>query len=172
MATGKTESSKRRAFVEAIREEVGIDENALDLEWRRQPELVFKYALKLGTARLDHDSSKSYVDAIKAEIAREVRNDPTDFGISKLTEAQVKEVVESEERVLEAIEATNAARNKVEVLTAALTALEHKKRALQGLVELHAMGYFSEPKARKPVDRDYLEEEQQKRATKKVRRNG
>lgn len=128
--------------------DLSIDRDCLDVEWENQSSLVFHWCEVLAEARLSYETTKSDYDVAKANCERTIRDKPEKFGITKLTEASVAAALTIHPKVLAAEAAVRGARHAVDVANAMVTALDHKKRALENLVQLHSMGYFSDPKAR------------------------
>lgn len=123
-----------------------IDPDALDIHWIKQPKLVYRYALKLAAAKLDLADAKNNLEIVKADLDKSIREDPENYGCSKLTEKAVENCVLSQGAYRRAVRDVNKSKHTVDVLEAAILALEHKKRALENLVTLHGQNYFSSPK--------------------------
>ena len=123
-----------------------IDPLRLDEEWLDQPKQRQIFGELLADAQLELDTAKSRLEVIKAETDREIRDDPADFGLSKVTEAAVSTAVPVQPAVQIAVKKVNAAKHKVNVLQAAVDGLEHRKRALTQLVELHGQDYYATPR--------------------------
>lgn len=66
----------------------------------------------------------------------------------KITETTVKNAVTSDREVQKARSAIIEAKHEVDVLSAAVSALDQRKRALENLVTLHGQSYFSTPSVR------------------------
>lgn len=129
------------------RAEFGIDPDRLDQEWLGHSELVYQYALKLADAKKKLNEAKDTVKVVEAEVARDVRLHPSRHHVDKVTEQTVKHAVQLSAQYQDASEEEIVAQHEADVLQAACNALEHKKRALENLVQLWAMSYFAEPKA-------------------------
>jgi hypothetical protein len=124
-----------------------IDEYNLDIEWKNQPTAYFDMATKLAEAKAELDISKTEFDVLKAKISMDVRSNPDSYGLDKLTESTVSNAVVCQEEYIITYERINKAKHKVDLLQAAVVALDHKKKALENLVSLHGQKYFSEPHA-------------------------
>lgn len=124
-----------------------IDEGALDREWVRQPKLYFKFAMRLALARSEFDEAKADFELVKADLDSAIRDDPTEYGLKKLTEPGVVAAMPRQGQYIKALQDINEKRRAQGILEAAVTALEHKKRALEKLVDLHGQEYFSTPRA-------------------------
>jgi len=128
-----------------------IDQLRLDEEWLNQPRQRQVWGELLADAQLAYDEAKSYLEVIKAETDREIREDPDGYGVLKVTETAVANAVTVYPAVKIATKKMNEAKHKVNVLQAAVDGLEHRKRALTELVELHGQDYYSVPKMPKGV---------------------
>lgn len=126
---------------------VTIDESALDVEWANQPRLALTYGEKLADARHEHETAKARLELIQAELALKVRQNPTEYGLGeKATEAGVSAAIIANETFQRVQRACFDARHKVDVLVAAMTAIDSRKKALENLVQLHVTSYYSEPR--------------------------
>lgn len=140
-----------------------IDPNNLDKEWIEQPGLFFTWASKLADARRDHEDAKSELDVVRAELSRDIREDPETYGITKLTEAVVALVIPEQQEYIDAAKALSKARHRQDIYQAAVNALDHRKRALENLVDLHGQNYFAKPKAATPEAEAHFEDKRKER---------
>jgi hypothetical protein len=125
---------------------LSIDKLRLDKEWLGQAELYYEYAKKAEDARLEYDQAKAALDLVEAEVNHAIRTEPTKYGLpEKPTESAIKALVPKRPRFVEAQKLMFEAKHEAGVLAAAVVALEHRKRALTMLVELHGRNYFSNP---------------------------
>ena len=141
-----------------------IDRSSLDDEWAGQPNLFYDHAEELAHAKKDYEQKKAHVDVIRAKTALDIRRDPKPYKIPRLTDKIVEQLVTTDPKVKRAVNVMNEARHRMDILQAAVTALEHRKRALEGLVSLHGQSYFSSPKVK--GDRE-LNETLEKRAVRR-----
>ena len=140
-----------------------IDADNLDKEWMKQPMLYSKYAKALADARREMDEAKNVLEVTKAEVSLVVRQNPENFGLAKITEASLSQVVDCSDKVKSAVSNHIEARHHHEVLQAAIGAMDHKKKALESLVSLWLADYFATPKA-KGASKQRMEEESVKKA--------
>lgn len=124
-----------------------IDKHCLDEEWVDQPATYAKYARKLANARKDLDEAKATYDVIKANVSQQVYTAPEKFNIQKVTENKVQCVVTLQKECRDAHQAVIDNKHAVDIMTAMVTALDHRKSALERLVTLHGQDYFSSPRA-------------------------
>lgn len=125
---------------------VNIDQLALDKECVRLPSDYLKYALASADLKQEVDNRKARLDTVESEMSKHVRNTPGKFGLEKVTESAIKEVILTSEPYQKALAKLNNAKHTLERNQAVVWALEHKKRSLVLLVDLHGMGYFADPK--------------------------
>lgn len=119
-----------------------IDELNLDKECVRQPGLYFEYAQRLANAKNSLVEAENDLEVLVAEIKRDLRKQPKLFP----TEGSIKEAVPLEPEYKDSLEVVGEAKHKVDVMQAAVTALEHKKRSLTLMVSLRGQEFFSSPK--------------------------
>lgn len=145
-----------------------IEQDLLDKEWVRQPQIYFEYATKAASALENRDRLKSNLDYIIASTSKDVREAPEKYGLAKVTESAVAETVAVNEMVTAATDAYNAARTEHYLLEKALVALDHKKKALENLVYLHGQNYFSSPQFQEKAASQQVKEFKNSAAKKSV----
>lgn len=126
-----------------------IDRSSLDEEWAGQPELFYTHAEKLAFAKKELEHRRAQVDIAKAKVSLDVRRNPKEYKIDcRLTDKLIEQVVTVDVRVRRATAALQTSQHAVNILQAAVQALDHRKRALEGLVSLHGQGYFAAPRVK------------------------
>lgn len=123
-----------------------IDPHRLDEEWVNQPNLYYDYASHLADARQAYEDAKNNLELVRAELDKAIREDPEEFGVEKVTEKAVESAVILEDEYQAAQKQVNYSRHTMDVAQAAVGSLDHRKRALEKLVDLFLANYFSEPK--------------------------
>ena len=137
-----------------------IDENALDQEWIKQPSLFSKYAKTAADARMEMDEAKNSLEVIKAEVSVSIRREPETHGLAKVTEASLKELVECCDQVRVANTILIEQRHHYEIMQAAVGAMDHRKKALEGLVSLFLADYYSQPRAKSSGAKEVMDEKE------------
>lgn len=127
-----------------------IDPHRLDEEWIKQPSLYRKWARQLANAREEWERAKAQRDVVTAEIDKAIRFNPEEYGLEKITEPSVEKTILLQKRYQRAHAVVVEAKHKVDLLEANVSALDHRKRALEKLVDLFLSDYFSKP--REPKD--------------------
>lgn len=125
---------------------VQIDEHNLDRECIRLPSDYLKFAHAAAEAKRDEAECKARLDVVEADLSKEIRANPTEFGIEKVTEGSLSATVLTLPQYQKALKRFQDAQYQSNLHQAVVWALEHKKRSLTLLVDLHGMGYFSSPK--------------------------
>lgn len=138
---------RQREPVEIDDSFIDIDSTSLDREWVKQPRLYFKYSQMLADANRDFDSAKAELDVVRAELDTSIRSDPERYGLEKVTENSIASCIPIQDEYQEAMRRLVKARHARDVVQAAVNALDHKKKALEKLVDLHLSSYYATPRA-------------------------
>ena len=129
--------------------DLNIDLLALDQEWLRQPRMYMTAAAEAADAAAEVDRAKSALAIIKAEVELSARRDPESHGLVKATDNSVAAVVVTNVGAMDAEDRLNKARHAAAIAHAAVEALEHRKRALEGIVTLQGREQYASPRAPK-----------------------
>lgn len=121
-----------------------IDRFHLEVEWVNQPQQYYVWAKKAADAQLAFDQAKSKLDLVDAEVAKDIRDDPVEYEIDKVTKDTVDAAVAMHPQHQAAVNKVNSTRHDLQVAQAAVNALEHRKRALTILAELWIREYYSD----------------------------
>ena len=158
-----------------------IDESALDVELVEQPTLMSRYSRLLAEARRDRDLSKEALDLKKAEIDLDIRDNPEEYKLVKVTENAITNCILMEEDYQTSQKEYHDANYEVNVLQGVVSALEHRKSALENMVKLYGQNYFAGPavphdlsalRKKRGDDTSHQIGKSMKRATKKEKENG
>lgn len=147
-------------------DDIEIDEQSLDVEWLQQAKLFMRYAKYAAETRYAMDLAKEALDVVKATLDQEIRSHPDAYEIAKITEAVVQNAIITHPEHQAEMKKFVAAKYEAELAQAAVRAFDQRKVALENLVRLHGMSYFSGP----AVPRNLTEEREarQKRSNQKV----
>ena len=140
-----------------FREYLNVDKYNLDEEWVNQPNNFMDACEWYADAVVERDKCKEQLELLRAEVSKEIQNDPESFGISKVTIDAVNKAVSLDDRVKEKQEELHELNRQVNVMSGAKEALAHKKKAIESLTELTIWGYFAEPKVNKKTHDKSLE---------------
>jgi len=158
-------------------QDVSIDETALDVEWLQQANLMYKYARYYAETKKAMDEAKERLDFIKAKVEMDIRANPENYGLSKVTESAVASTILLQPEYQEASKKYIEARYENDVATAAVRAIDQKKTALENLVKLLSVSYFAGPSAPRDLSLEWnerIKKKEQKELNKnvKIKRRG
>ncbi|RLC88853.1 MAG: hypothetical protein DRJ03_01035 [Chloroflexi bacterium] len=148
-------------------EDVRIDENSLDEELMRQPQLVVQYGNIAAEKRSEKERLRELVSLVRAEAKQQLekeralveltirRSGPEQYGVEKLTEAVVQALVNEQDRYHDALEEYSDAiktaiydySEAVKQHTAyksAMEAFRDRRYALESLIKLQLSGFYGE----------------------------
>lgn len=125
------------------------DKYHLDVEWEHHAEEVYYFLEEMATARQQMDAQKEKLEEVRAELDFAIRKNPVGFGLDKVTETLVANTITLQDEYKAASQNFLEAKDKYNTSTNIVTAMEHKKKALEGLVALHIAGYYAVPPERK-----------------------
>ena len=139
------------------KDDLKIDKYALDEEWLRQPTLFINWAEEYVEAQADRDRKKEQLDLIKAELDNAIRSEPEKFGLSKVTEGAITNIIIMEGSYRDANDKYLTDIKQAKILDVAKEAFDHKKKALEALTQLFLAGYFANNELKLKGDvKDYL----------------
>lgn len=122
-----------------------INPGELDIEWINQPALMMKYTKKAAELREKRDLLKEELELLKAQLDKEVRSDPEEYGLTKTTETIIQNTVISIDEYQDLLKTYLRASYEVNVAQGVVQAIEQRKQALENLVRLHGQQYFAGP---------------------------
>jgi len=125
---------------------VDIDEHALDKECVAQPTNYLRWSHRVADLNQEINQLDAEADVMKAELDNRIRETPAKYGLEKITETAVKQVIVRDKEYSAKLAEIRDLRHEVDLANGVLHALEHKKRMLSLLVELHVAGYYAAPK--------------------------
>jgi len=140
-----------------------IDEEALDFECLEQPRLMLKYTRIEAESIKELDLASENLSLVRAELDKAIRLDPEKFGIEKVTETAITNVILSNEEYQKANKSLIEAKFDSKVAQGAVRAFDQRKSMLETLTRLHGQQYFAGPK----VPRDLSKEAELKRLKQK-----
>lgn len=165
-----------------IDREVDVDE--LDVEWFEHTNMFGDYSdayaiasKKRDDAKLAVERAKENVDKVKAEIGLDIRANPNEYDLTKVTDASVEACIKTQDKyqkVMEdyfaAWEKHNQAKYESDVLGGAVKTMEQRKFSLENAIRLMTMQYFDTPNEPKddPKARQKIRKMERARARQKI----
>ena len=122
-----------------------LDPTQLDLAAALQGELFFYWAEQAVAARRMVDHTKLALELEENRLSLECRQDPESFGLTKATEAAITAAIKVNKEYQIASTALMDARHESNLLDAAVSAMEQRKRMIEVLITLHGQQYFAGP---------------------------
>jgi len=129
-----------------------IDKDNLEGEWLEQASLYLYYAEAYSEAVYRRDKIKVKLEYCYAATYNKIKTNYDRYFDNKPTEAAIKERVILDSTYQKTILSLAKANKLVNDMAAAKTAMEHRKKALENLVQLKISGLYSEPKQRKRIN--------------------
>lgn len=149
--------------------DVAIDENALDIECLEQPSLVFQYSKWSAKCELEVDKASESMNIIKAELDQKIRENPDDYGVSKVTENAITNAIISHPKYQNAKADYLDKKYEAGMAKAAVYALNDKRTSLELLVKLHGQNYFAGPSIPRDLSREWTKKEEQRRVNASIK---
>ena len=134
--------SEERFFSQDVR----INKNKLDEECEKHSSVYYYWAEKLANTKSELAKAEDLFKYISAETDLGTRKDWDDTKYGKMTEASIKSVLEIHPKIKKQKEVIQNLQGEVNTLTAAVSAMEHRKSELNNLTSLLISGFFSSPK--------------------------
>lgn len=149
--------------------DVTIDENSLDIEWIEQPKLMLKYGTTLSDGVRALEFAKEQLEVVRAELDKEIRQNPEKFEIQKITESVVQNTILLQEKYQEQNNKVIEAKHTVDMAKTAVRSMDGKKDALENLVRLHGQQYFAGPSVPRDLSKEWEAKQKQKSADSSIK---
>ncbi len=133
-----------------IEKDVSVNRHDLEFEWVRQASTYHFYLVKHAEANQQREEDKDALDQVVARLYDEKRADLGD----KVTETAIKRAIEMEPEYRSVVEQAKQYDHKINLLSAAIKAMEHKKTVLENLTKLHLSNWYAEPTGQSKEDRE------------------
>jgi len=150
--------------------DIEIDIDALDTEWLKQPRMYLDAAERATELLAYLSKEKDQLELTKSTLGSAIRDDPEAFGLSKITEAVVANTIIIQKEYMAQAEETRAAKHSYESALSKVKALDHRKKALENLVQLYIGQYFSSPKEKKEEGQEGIKKMAERNSERKARR--
>jgi len=150
--------------------DVEISPDQLDVEWCKQASLFGKYCVEQAAFRDTADRLKEKLEVNDAGLGLKIRSNPSLFGLEKVTEGSVQAVILLDKEHTKLSDELAAARYQLEVMSAAVRALDQKKSALENLVRLQGQNYFAGPSVPREIGKEWVKETERSSARDAVKR--
>jgi hypothetical protein len=136
-----------------------IDESALDVEFLEQTNLMIRYAEHASQTKREAEEAKENLELVRAGLDKDIRQNPANYGLEKLTETVVSNTIILQPEYQEASKRLIQANYEAGMARFAAQAISDRKNCLEALVKLHGQQYFAGPK----IPRDLTTEAQKRK---------
>ena len=119
------------------------------------PGLIYNYGILAGKARFELDTVQAELEVLKAQVEEDIRKNPDDYEMVKITESAISSKVSTDHRVIKKIGELNLAKVNFRYAEYAAKAMEAKKDALNYAIKLLQMNYYAGPEDLKVIDPGY-----------------
>ena len=143
--------------VRDFKKDVRIDFNNLHENWQNQGETYADYSEEVAKTIRIVDKFKERVRVREATVALEIRSDPSSYGIAKLTDSVVKDVVTLDERLIELRKDLIKATFEKNILRGSTKSLSQRKTALEWICRLWISNYFAVPNINRDVPKEIVD---------------
>jgi hypothetical protein len=150
-------------------QDVSIDESALDVEWLAQPRLMMRYGKTVARCERAVSTAKQNLDIKRAELDKKIRSNPDKYGIEKITETVISSTIIIQPAYIAVVEEQNQAIYEYNMARAAVSALQHRKDALENLVRLHGQQYFAGPSVPRDLSKEWERQQNQREANTNIK---
>lgn len=133
-----------------------IDPVALDCEWISQPQRFMKYAQAAADASKHRELIKDQLNLLRAKLDQEIRATASNDG-EKITEAVVVSRINQNVSYQALNQDLIQAEYNLELMQYAVRSMDQRKVALENLVRLFGMEYFSGPREPQDIGKRYGE---------------
>lgn len=137
-----------------------IDPNALDVECLQQSNLTYYYSKQLADTEDKIKKHELRMEVELGELELRIREDSSRYGVDekkiKVTEAVIKNMMAQQEEYQDLHKEQIRLLHEQSLLKAAVKAIDKKDKALENLIKLAGMNYFSTPTEPRNLNREAL----------------
>lgn len=129
--------------------DVSIDKDVLDKELVNHGNTSMKWAERLADAIEEREIKKAEIEVKRAKLSKEIRTNPKDFDLEKVTESAIGDVITLDKEMQQLNRELIEIVKNLNILTWVKDEMQNKRKRLERLVELYLGQYWSDPKIKK-----------------------
>lgn len=156
--------------IEQLKALLAINKNELDTEISNQPSLFYEVAEACVSAMAERDARKEELATVDAELDGKARVTLSQRE-ERVTEAMVKNAVQSHKDHEQAFEAYMEAKTKSDLFSAMKDSFGQRGYMLRDMVQLYVASYFEQPSVRGDANADRAVYDVQRERLGQARRN-
>lgn len=153
--------------------DIEINPSELDQEWINQPALALRYTKYWAKEKSKLDKLEEGIKLIRAELIKEVNENPEGTcGVAKPTGVIIEAYYRNHKRHIEQKEKIVQARYDLDIAEAAKKEISiTRKAALENLVKLLGLNYFSAPSVPRDISYSTAKSNKEQAISKEVNKN-
>lgn len=156
---------------ETLNEDLEISATDLDQEWLRQPNLYMKYAAHSAKLRREEAHAKEKCKVLEAQLKADAAEDPDSClgqGV-KVTDAKLQAYATTHPEFIQARNDAIEAEYRANMALNAVFSFQQRKDALENLVKLQSMEYFSTPSVKRDINREFDKKAREDKVNEKIK---
>jgi hypothetical protein len=147
-----------------------IEPDALDVEWLEQAGRFMVVSKEASRLKKELSLMREEADVLEANMTNRIRRHPAKYGMEdRVTEGGIKAAVTANEEVRTLAGKIIDKQYELDLVQSAVRAMEHRKQALEELVQLHGQQYFAGPKDPRDLNLEAAKRGLQQEARQKVK---
>lgn len=124
-----------------------VDRDDLEEAWSRQPRLRDKYSARLADARFEYEEAKRALKLAVAELAVDMRENPTSYNLPKVTDKLIEDALPGTVQYQAALKFVNECRHAMDMVEAVVDAIDDRKWLLNALLHMEEGDLRSTPRS-------------------------
>lgn len=140
LATALLENT--RAFIYHYDIKLEINPSAIDEACANHSVLFAEAGIRVSDAKESLERTKLLVKEVRSALDADIRNNPDEYGLEKLTEAALNSVIERDKSIIGLEKARIKIELSVNLLSNFLSAFEHRRSMLNNIVTLIQTGTY------------------------------
>ena len=129
-------------IMDVLRSRLRIDMYGLDVECAEQPELYEQAARLQAEAKTDYSAAQLERERIEAVTGLDIRTNPDNYNLSKVTEGTIKDVLGGHVDILAAKQTCIDCEERYKLLTSIVSAMEQRRSMINAAVDLFTHSYY------------------------------
>lgn len=125
-----------------------IDQDRLIEQWSTFARDYYRRACQLADAKAEHERMKRVRDIVAAELDKDIRLHPEDYGLESTTEKAIEKTILLQQRYRHADEEVIKSKHSMDIHQAFVDAMDAMRKGLESYTYLWQSTYFAEPKVR------------------------
>ena len=122
--------------------DLSVNRHKLDTDLEKIPNEILVWTRQAIADLVTSQRAENALKLVEAHLNIDIRTNPIDYGMAKVTEDTVKALIQVQQKYIDAQDAFLAAKSELLASRAVVDALEVKRSSLKYLAELSIAGYL------------------------------